>query len=62
METGLQQMQNKDIRCGACRRKLGEGVYTHLSIKCPRCGTINQLRAVRPSPEPPEGHSTEKDE
>lgn len=34
-----------DIRCGQCRRKLGEGSYLHLAIKCPRCGTINQLRA-----------------
>lgn len=34
-----------EIRCGSCRRKLGEGEYTVLSIKCPRCGAINQLSA-----------------
>ncbi|WP_082806952.1 Com family DNA-binding transcriptional regulator [Collimonas pratensis] len=37
-----------DIRCGNCSRKLGEGEYITLSIKCPRCGTLNHLRAMRP--------------
>ncbi|QDQ27690.1 Com family DNA-binding transcriptional regulator [Chitinimonas arctica] len=36
------------IRCGHCNRKLGEGRYTVLTIKCPRCGTLNTLRAMRP--------------
>ena len=40
----------EEIRCGACRRKLGEGVYTALTIKCPRCGAINSLRAESPPP------------
>ncbi|WP_091571231.1 Com family DNA-binding transcriptional regulator [Oryzisolibacter propanilivorax] len=40
----------EEIRCGNCRRKLGEGVYLALSIKCPRCGALNQLRAQGPSP------------
>ncbi|QXL84084.1 Com family DNA-binding transcriptional regulator [Comamonas sp. NLF-1-9] len=45
-------MENDDsIRCGACHRKLAEGQYLRLSIKCPRCGTINHLRATRPTPE-----------
>ncbi|WP_082818861.1 Com family DNA-binding transcriptional regulator [Cupriavidus nantongensis] len=39
----------QEIRCGQCSRKLGVGVYVHLVIKCPRCGTINSLRATRPS-------------
>lgn len=34
----------EEIRCGACHRKLGEGLYTALSIKCPRCGVLNQLK------------------
>ncbi|WP_395026608.1 Com family DNA-binding transcriptional regulator [Comamonas odontotermitis] len=42
-----------DIRCGSCGRKLGEGIYTHLSIKCPRCGVLNNLRAVSPTSERP---------
>ncbi|WP_209819951.1 Com family DNA-binding transcriptional regulator [Acidovorax delafieldii] len=37
-----------EIRCGACRRKLGEGEYSRLVIKCPRCGAINTLRAESP--------------
>ncbi|WP_338797886.1 Com family DNA-binding transcriptional regulator [Acidovorax sp. DW039] len=37
-----------EIRCGACARKLGEGEYTRLVIKCPRCGAINTLRAESP--------------
>lgn len=41
-------MEKQDIRCGACGRKLGEGAYQVLSIKCPRCGTINHLRAESP--------------
>ena len=50
MGKGLQSTQN-DIRCGACGRKLAEGQYLLLSIKCPRCGTVNHLRAARPAPE-----------
>ena len=41
----------QDIRCGQCFRKLGAGQYLRLSIKCPRCGTMNILRAERPTPE-----------
>ena len=40
-----------DIRCGSCSRKLGSGEFTLLQIKCPRCGTMNHLRATRPDPE-----------
>ncbi|PRC90972.1 Com family DNA-binding transcriptional regulator [Solimicrobium silvestre] len=42
-----------DIRCGSCSRKLGEGEYITLSIKCPRCGTLNHLRATRSEPASP---------
>ncbi|MFZ7336185.1 Com family DNA-binding transcriptional regulator [Comamonas jiangduensis] len=35
----------QEIRCGNCRRKLAEGVYIQLAIKCPRCGAFNQLSA-----------------
>lgn len=44
-------MNENDIRCGACNRKLGEGQFSHLKIKCQRCGTMNSLRATRPIPE-----------
>ncbi|AFU47357.1 hypothetical protein C380_18315 [Acidovorax sp. KKS102] len=40
----------EEIRCGACRRKLGEGIFTALTIKCPRCGGMNHLRAMSPPP------------
>lgn len=46
---GLRDMQ--EIRCGQCARKLGQGNYVHLVIKCPRCGALNHLRAARPEPE-----------
>ncbi|WP_081483074.1 Com family DNA-binding transcriptional regulator [Bordetella petrii] len=35
----------QDIRCGHCRRKLAEGIYLRLAIKCPRCGTMNFMSA-----------------
>ncbi|MCK9345395.1 MAG: Com family DNA-binding transcriptional regulator [Candidatus Pacebacteria bacterium] len=37
-----------EIRCGKCGKKLAEGEFICLSIKCPRCGVINQLKAVEP--------------
>ena len=43
----------EEIRCGACRKKLGEGVFAQLVIKCPRCGVLNHLRAKSPEPERP---------
>lgn len=45
----------QEIRCGNCRRKLGEGVFTSLAIKCPRCGAFNQLSAASAPQEPLEG-------
>jgi len=35
----------KEIRCGHCRKKLAEGEFIRIAIKCPRCGTLNDLRA-----------------
>lgn len=43
----------QDIRCGSCSRKLGVGEFTVLEIKCPRCKTLNHVRAASPSPERP---------
>ncbi len=40
-----------EIRCAQCGRKLGEGYALVLSIKCPRCGAYNTLRAARPDEE-----------
>lgn len=58
-----------EIRCGACSRKLGEGRFEVLSIKCTRCKTVNLLRAESATParhrapqdhEAKHGKSTEK--
>ncbi|WP_297572550.1 Com family DNA-binding transcriptional regulator [uncultured Deefgea sp.] len=39
------------IRCAQCDKKLAEGQYTALNIKCPRCGALNLLRAKSSEPE-----------
>jgi phage FluMu protein Com len=41
----------EEIRCGSCSRKLAMGEYAELQIKCPRCGTLNHLKAASLSPE-----------
>ncbi|WP_082139925.1 Com family DNA-binding transcriptional regulator [Desulfovibrio sp. TomC] len=38
----------RDIRCGKCNRLLAKGEALSLSIKCPRCGAINHVRATNP--------------
>ncbi|MBE2242377.1 MAG: Com family DNA-binding transcriptional regulator [Burkholderiaceae bacterium] len=54
----------KDIRCGACSRKLGVGEFARLVIKCPRCGAMNSItdsiepRAERPDTERPRASSS----
>ncbi|HBO4355103.1 TPA: Com family DNA-binding transcriptional regulator [Pseudomonas aeruginosa] len=36
----------KDIRCGGCHRLLARaGQFDALEIKCPRCRTLNHLKA-----------------
>lgn len=39
-----------DIRCGQCGRKMAEGTYIVLSIKCPCCRAINHYRASTRTP------------
>lgn len=41
----------EEIRCAGCGRKLAEGRYTELRIKCPRCGALNILKAMSLKPE-----------
>jgi phage FluMu protein Com len=41
------------IRCGNCNKKLAEADYIRLSIKCPRCGAINQMKAASREQERP---------
>lgn len=38
------ERKNREIRCGQCNRMLAKGMALDLSIKCPRCGTINHVR------------------
>ncbi|NDY57331.1 Com family DNA-binding transcriptional regulator [Desulfovibrio sulfodismutans] len=49
----------QEIRCGECGRLLGKGEAIRLSIKCPRCGTVNHVRAASPGTE---GHGASKEE
>ncbi len=40
----MKQLTNEhEIRCTECDKKLGEGQYIRLSIKCPRCKTLNKF-------------------
>ncbi|WP_338655659.1 Com family DNA-binding transcriptional regulator [Methylophilus sp. DW102] len=32
-----------DLRCNNCAKKLAEGEAVLLSIKCPRCGHVNEF-------------------
>eukprot|EP00952_Eustigmatos_sp_NYUAD-ZCMA_P001458 6461-Eustigmatos_ZCMA.PRE.1 len=41
----------QEVRCGLCQRKLAEAEFDRLKIKCPRCGTLNDVRAMRPNTE-----------
>ena len=50
-----------DIRCGKCNRKLGEGQYIRLAIKCPRCGVLNHYRASTPMQHAHERPTLKKD-
>jgi len=38
----------EDIRCGNCNKLLARGQALDLTIKCPRCGAINHVRAQSP--------------
>lgn len=32
-----------EIRCGECGRLLAKGEAAEITIKCPRCGTMNHI-------------------
>ncbi|MGI0658080.1 Com family DNA-binding transcriptional regulator [Pseudomonas aeruginosa] len=49
-----------EIRCAACSRKLGEGEFTRLVIKCPRCRALNVLKAESLPPERHRASSPER--
>lgn len=50
----------QEIRCGNCHKKLAEGHYTSLAIKCHRCKTLNQLSATRAEQERPSASNQAK--
>lgn len=41
----------RELRCGNCRRLLARGEAIDLTIKCPRCGTLNHVRGATPNAE-----------
>lgn len=43
----------REVRCGHCRRLLAKGEALDLTIKCPRCGTLNHVRGMSPDAEGP---------
>lgn len=53
--------KNDEIRCGHCNKMLAKGIALDLSIKCPRCGTINHImRVMCPGSESPDGQKGAK--
>lgn len=49
------------IKCSKCKRKLAEAdKFNYLSLKCPRCKTINILRTESSPPECPEHLAEQK--
>ncbi|MGE0333109.1 MAG: Com family DNA-binding transcriptional regulator [Ramlibacter sp.] len=49
----------QEVRCGHCSRKLAVAEFVRLQIKCPRCGTLNDVRAASPTPARPGAPNTE---
>lgn len=40
------------VRCGKCSKMLAKADFVRIEIKCPRCGTLNQMMsASNTSPE-----------
>lgn len=42
----LMEGEQRELRCGHCNRLLGKGTVVEVSIKCPRCGTMNTIQSV----------------
>ena len=43
---GLMKDEQGELRCGNCNRLLGKGTVILLTIKCPRCGTMNVIQSA----------------
>lgn len=51
----------EEVRCGSCHKLLAKARYHRLQIKCPRCGTLNDMRATEPQTRTPLSGSNEVD-
>jgi len=49
----------EEVRCGSCRKLLAKASCKRIQIKCPRCGTLNDMRAVEPLTRTPSSDSEE---
>lgn len=49
----------QEIRCGQCNKKLAEGVFIRLSIKCSRCHTLNHYNEGLAPHQPQSARSVE---
>jgi phage FluMu protein Com len=43
-----------EVRCGDCGRLLAKASFSRIEIKCPRCKTLNSLKAIEPQTQAPE--------
>ncbi|MBF0093372.1 MAG: Com family DNA-binding transcriptional regulator [Alphaproteobacteria bacterium] len=50
----------ESIRCGKCRNLLARAEGCAVEIKCPRCGTLNHVRAGSPPSERPRASTREE--
>lgn len=41
------------VRCGNCSKMLAKADFVQIEIKCPRCGTLNYVKAKSLEPERP---------
>ncbi|AFJ02012.1 Mu-like prophage protein Com [Methylophaga frappieri] len=48
-----------EVRCGDCGRLLARASFSRIEIKCPRCKTLNSLRAIEPPTQAPASANVE---
>lgn len=51
----------KEVRCGGCSRLLAKAEYVQIEIKCPRCKTLNNLKATEPLNQAPSSANAEEE-
>ncbi|WP_297813778.1 Com family DNA-binding transcriptional regulator [uncultured Methylophaga sp.] len=50
-----------EVRCGGCGRLLAKAEYVQIEIKCPRCKTLNNLKATEPLNQAPTSANAEEE-